>query len=109
MVMMGGRVGGGSTAPGFAPTARYPGFTPAAFAGECFYEFYLAVDEGAEGGAAGADHADGEFELAMLFVSGCRFDCGRGRNYLRPDDYVPESVGDIIVVGAMVKPVNEDF
>ena len=52
-------------APGFAPGARDPGFTPAAFGGECFYDLYLAVDEGAEGGAAGADHADGEFELTI--------------------------------------------
>ena len=52
-------------APGFAPGARDPGFTPAAFGGECFYDLYLAVDEGAEGGAAGADHADGEFELTV--------------------------------------------
>ena len=65
--MVGGVVGGGG--PGFAPTAGDPGFTPAAFAGECFYEFYLAVDEGAEGGAAGTDHADGEFELAVFVIS----------------------------------------
>lgn len=57
-------------APTLAPTARHPGFTPAAFAGECFYDLYLAVDEGAEGRSAGADHADGEFELTvLLFVS----------------------------------------
>lgn len=66
---MGGRcrVGGSvaATAPGFAPTARHPGFTPAAFAAECFYDFYLAVDEGAEGGSAGADHAYGQFELTV--------------------------------------------
>jgi hypothetical protein len=62
-----GRSGGG--APGFCPTARDPGFGPAAVAAEGFYEFYLAVDEGAEGGATGADHADGEFELAV--VGGC--------------------------------------
>jgi hypothetical protein len=56
-------------APGFVPTARDPGFGPAAVAAEGFYEFYLAVDEGAEGRAAGADHADGEFELTV--VAGC--------------------------------------
>jgi hypothetical protein len=57
---------GGRGAPGFVPTAGDPGFGPAAFAdAEGFYEFYLAVDEGAEGGAAGADHADGEFELTV--------------------------------------------
>jgi hypothetical protein len=66
---VGSVVGGGGGAPGLCPTARDPGFGPAAVAAECFYEFYLAVDEGAEGGAAGADHADGEFELAV--VGGC--------------------------------------
>ena len=62
---MGRRWRGGST-PTLAPTARNPGFWPAAFAGKCFYDFYLAVDEGAEGGAAGADHADCEFELTVV-------------------------------------------
>jgi hypothetical protein len=63
-VRVGGAVGGG--APRLGPTARDPGFGPAAFAdAEGFYEFYLAVDEGAEGGAAGTDHADGELELTV--------------------------------------------
>jgi hypothetical protein len=55
-VRVGSAVGGG--APRLGPTA----FADA----EGFYEFYLAVDEGAEGGAAGADHADGEFKLAVF-------------------------------------------
>jgi hypothetical protein len=64
------RVGGcgvavATAAPRFAPTAGHPGFAPTAFTAECFYDFYLAVDEGAESWATGADHAYSEFELTV--------------------------------------------
>ena len=109
--MMGVRCRGRSIAsPTLTPRARHPGFTPAAFAGECFHDLYLAVDEGAEGGSAGADHADGEFELAVLRLHQQHIRrCGRGSGNLRPDYDVPESVGDIVVACAIVEPVDEDF